>query len=564
MSKMKASRMIRLTLVSTSVAAALMLAGCSVIAPEKLSSDDLMRLANVDQQLMFAAQEPVTAPITMEEAVARALKYNLEHRLAMMERAVQENIADVQSMSLLPKLTASAGYRDRSNELASSSESLATGKESLVPSKSSERDGRTADLELSWNVLDFGLSYFEAQASTNKSYASEERRRRVVADIARQTRAAWLSAVSAERLRDEVADALDDASKALAQSKEAGGRGLVKPLDALRYQRDLLNMVRQLETLEDELVKSKAKLATLMNLQPGTPFQLAVPSTDAEAVPAVPYKLSDLEVLAMVRRPEIREESYLARNAVLETRMSLLKLFPNVQLFAGLNYDSNKYLANNDWADVGTQVSWNLMSLFTAPKILKGGELREELAPLRRQAIRMTVLSQVHVAWHQRFAAEKAFRRADELSRVQNSIDKQVENAVKSRSETRLEAVRTKVETLLAKRTRDLSYAEMLNAQDAIYQAAGFDTVPAEVADQSISGLAEAIGAQDRIIADGAVLQGLYGTQALKDGVGDYKEASASYRLNPEVAAAAQEGGSAVRLVSGMPWESLGSLKASR
>lgn len=542
MSQMKASRMIRLTLVSTSVAAALMLAGCSVIAPEKLSSDDLMRLANVDQQLMFAAQEPVTAPITMEEAVARALKYNLEHRLAMMERAVQENIADVQSMSLLPKLTASAGYRDRSNELASSSESLATGKESLVPSKSSERDGRTADLELSWNVLDFGLSYFEAQASTNKSYASEERRRRVVADIARQTRAAWLSAVSAERLRDEVADALD----------------------ALHYQRDLLNMVRQLETLEDELVKSKAKLATLMNLQPGTPFQLAVPSTDAEAVPAVPYKLSDLEVLAMVRRPEIREESYLARNAVLETRMSLLKLFPNVQLFAGLNYDSNKYLANNDWADVGTQVSWNLMSLFTAPKILKGGELREELAPLRRQAIRMTVLSQVHVAWHQRFAAEKAFRRADELSRVQNSIDKQVENAVKSRSETKLEAVRTKVETLLAKRTRDLSYAEMLNAQDAIYQVAGFDTVPAEVADQSISGLAEAIGAQDRIIADGAVLQGLYGTQALKDGVGDYKEASASYRLNSEVAAAAQEGGSAVRLVSGMPWESLGSLKASR
>lgn len=323
-------------------------------------------------------------------------------------------------------------------------------------------------------------------------------------------------------------------------------------------------MVRQLETLEDELVKSKAKLATLMNLQPGTPFQLAVPSTDTEAVPAVPYKLSDLEVLAMVRRPEIREESYLARNAVLETRMSLLKLFPNVQLFAGLNYDSNKYLANNDWADVGTQVSWNLMSLFTAPKILKGGELREELAPLRRQAIRMTVLSQVHVAWHQRFAAEKAFRRADELSRVQNSIDKQVENAVKIRSETKLEAVRTKVETLLAKRTRDLSYAEMLNAQDAIYQAAGFDTVPAEVADQSISGLAEAIGAQDRIIADGAVLQGLYGTQALKEGVGDYKEASASYRLNPEVAAAAQEGGAAVRLVSGMPWESLGSLKASR
>ena len=307
-------------------AAVLLMSGCSVTAPDQLSSDELVRIANLDQQKMFATQEPVTAPITMEEAVARALKYNLEHRLAMMERAVAENLADVQSMSLLPKLTASAGYRDRSNDLASSSESLATGQQSLVPSKSSERDGTTADLEMSWNVLDFGLSYFEAQASGNKAYAAEERRRRVVADIARQTRAAWLSAVSAERLRDEVADALKEATTALEQSKEAGGRGLVKPLDALRYQRDLLNLVRQLETLEDELVKSKAQLATLMNLQPGTPFELALPQ-EKYAVPTVPYKLSDLEVLAMVRRPEIREESYLARNAVLETRMSLLKLY---------------------------------------------------------------------------------------------------------------------------------------------------------------------------------------------------------------------------------------------
>ena len=44
-------------------------------------------------------------------------------------------------------------------------------------------------------------------------------------------------------------------------------------------------------------------------------------------------------------------------------------------------------------------------------------------------------------------------------------------NAVRSHAETRLEAVRTRVETLLAKRARDLSYAELLNAQDAIYQA---------------------------------------------------------------------------------------------
>lgn len=542
-------------------AAVLLLSGCSVTAPNQLSSDDMLRLANLDQMQMFGRQEPVTAAITMDEAVARALKYNLEHRLSMMERAISENMRDVKSMDLLPKVTASAGYRDRSNELASSSESLATGQQSLVPSKSSERDGRTADLEMSWNILDFGLSYYEAKAAGNKALAAEERRRRVVADIARQTRAAWLAAASAEELRDEVAGALRDANAALAQSREAGNRRLVKPLDALRYQRDLLNLVKQLETLETELVKSKSKLAQLMNLQPGTPFRLAK-RTGGYATPAVPYRLSDLEVLAMTRRPELREESYLARNAVLETKMSLLKLFPNVKLFAGINYDDNKYLVNSHWADVGTQVSWNLMSLFSVPGILKGNELKKEIAPLRRQAIRMTVLSQLHVAWNQRFLAEKAFKRANEIASVQTKIDTQVVNAVRSHAETRLEAVRTRVETLLAKRARDLSYAELLNAQDAIYQASGFDTVPDSVKDDSLGGITDAIAAQNRAIRDGALLNAIYGSQALKNGEGDFKNQSESYQLKPTASKSEDPvTPAAVRRVAGTPWESLGSLR---
>lgn len=563
MNQQNTSRRPQRSRVSLFVSCALVigLTGCSVMAPEKLSTEDMIAIAQLDQQQMYKSQEPVTAPITMEEAIARAIKYNLEHRLSMMERAIAENIADVQSMSLLPKLTASAGYRDRDNDLASSSESLATGQQSLVPSKSSERDGTTAGLELSWNVLDFGLSYYEAKASGNKAHAAEERRRRVVADIARQTRAAWLSAVSAEQLRDEVKAALDEAQTALAQSKATEERRLVKPLDALRYQRELLNLVRQLETLDDELIKAKSKLATLMNLQPGTPFELALPTEQQYAVPQMPYKLSDLEVLAMVRRPELREESYLARNAVLETRMAILKLFPNVSLFSGIHYDSNKYLVNDHWADVGTQVSWNLLSLFQIPSIMKGAELREELAPLRRQAIRMSVLSQVHIAWHQRFAAERLFKRADEISRVQNSINEQVDNAYRSRTETKLEAVRTHVETLLAKRARDLSYAEMINAQDAIYQAAGFDTVPDTVKNHSLMGIAEAIAAQDRAVADGALMNTLYGSQVHPSATSKATGWEVSEEGSSE-APAGDDGRTAVRLVRGMPWESLGSLRS--
>lgn len=503
----------------TVVAAAtvLALAGCAVTGPDPLTTDELAATAAKDRAQMFAGQEPVQAPITMDEAVARAIKYNLQERLAMMEKAIAENLVEVKSWDMLPKLTASAGYRSRSNDSASSSENVYTHTQSLVPSISSERDGTTAQLQATWNILDFGLSYYEAKALGNKALAAEERRRRVVADIARQTRAAWISAVSAEKLRNEVAAAMREADVALANSRESGNRRLVDPMEALKYQRDLLTMMRQLEMLNTELAKAKTQLATLMNLAPGTPFQLAIPTAPL-ALPQMSYKISDLETLAMVRRPEIREESYLARNAVLETRMSFLKLFPNVSLFGGLNYDSNKYLVNHQWADVGTQVSWNLFSLLSLPSIIKQSNLREDMAPLRRQALRMTVLSQVHIAWEQRYYSQRNYERANELAGVQDAIDVQVNNAARSRAQTELEVVKSRVETLLARRARDLSYAEMVNAQDALFQAAGLDTLPNAVADQSVEGLAAAIGTQYQAVNAGTLLASATGVPVFGQG----------------------------------------------
>ena len=484
---------------------AAVLAGCAVTPPEKLSTQDLLKLDQTDRGAMFAQQEPVTGHITLDEAIARAVKYNLQQRLALMERALEDDLVDVQKQGMLPKLTARAGMRARNNDYGSSSESLATGTQSLEPSTSQERDTHTADLQLTWNVLDFGLSYFGTKAQGNKALAAEERRRRVVADIIRQTRTAYWNAVTAERLKGRVASTLAEARQTLEYARQTEQKRLVAPILALRYQRDLLNMVRQTEALDNELAQAKARLATLMNLPPMAEFTLAAPDASTLAAPTLAYELPDLEALAMVRRPELREESYLARNAVLETRMSLLRLLPNASLFGGLNYDSNKYLANKNWADAGMQVSWNLLSVLSWSSINRAGESREQAAELRRQALRMTVLSQVHIAWLERQRAETAFRRANELSRLQDAIQVQTENAARSSAETHLEVVRAKVETLLATRARDLSYAELVNAQNTIYQAAGIDPLPERIGDDSLASLARDIAETNRQIERGHV-----------------------------------------------------------
>lgn len=216
--------------------AALGLSACAV-TPQELTPEQQLADAQKDRSAMFDDQEPVTRAISLDEAMARAVKYNLQQRLGLMQRALEDNSLSVANLSLLPQLAASAGWKGRDNVAGSSSESVTTGRQSLEPSTSSDRSSRDANLRLSWNVLDFGVSYFSAKAQANKVLAAEEARRKVVADIVQQVRDAYWQAASAERLQPEVQRALSDARGALDQARQTERQRLVAPLESLRYRR---------------------------------------------------------------------------------------------------------------------------------------------------------------------------------------------------------------------------------------------------------------------------------------------------------------------------------------
>lgn len=484
--------------------AAFGLSACAV-KPEPVTLDEQLAQASADRLKMFGAQEPLTRPISLEEAMARAVKYNLQQRLGLMERALEDNLLDLQNLDMLPKLAARAGWRGRDNISASSSESIRTGNQSLEPSTSQDRSSRNADLQMSWNVLDFGLGYFGAKAQANKTLAAEERRRRVVADIIQQVRSAYWEAATAERLKPEVERTLVQARGALERARETERQRLLAPLDSLRYQKGLLEMVRQLEAVDGELATAKSRLAALMNLPPASDFRLQVPQEAQLTQPTLAYPLDDLEAMAMVKRPEVAEETYLARNAVLETRSALLRLMPGASLFIGSNYDSNSYSVNNRWADAGVQVSWNLMSVLSYPAITRAGEARSAVADVRRQALRMAVLTQVNVAWQQYQQASGLYERSNELQRVQRAILQQTESAVQSDAQTQVERVRIHTETVLATRIRDRSYAQLQSAYGAVYQAAGLDPLPGKLADNSVAALSQAIAQNSLALANGAI-----------------------------------------------------------
>ena len=60
--------------------------------------------------------------------------------------------------------------------------------ESLRPSTSQERERTLANLNFSWNALDFGVSYYRAQQKADQVLMAEERRRKVVQNVLQDVR----------------------------------------------------------------------------------------------------------------------------------------------------------------------------------------------------------------------------------------------------------------------------------------------------------------------------------------------------------------------------------------
>ena len=102
---------------AVAAALAVTLAGCAV-TPNPMSGNEIAARVASDKSKMYADQDPITGPVSLAEASARSIKYNLDHRLKMMEQTLAQGQLDVSRWDMFPRLLANAGYVHRSNELA--------------------------------------------------------------------------------------------------------------------------------------------------------------------------------------------------------------------------------------------------------------------------------------------------------------------------------------------------------------------------------------------------------------------------------------------------------------
>lgn len=469
---------------------ALAVGGCAVTG-QPIDRSVSEQRAQQDLAIMFNEQEPLNGPLTLHEAMARAVKYNLEARLKVMEEAMAQRQVDLATFDMLPRMALSAGYAGRSNISASSSESIRTGTQSLEPSTSQDRDRGVADLTMVWNVLDFGVSYVSAQQQGDQRLIVQERRRKVMHTIIQDVRSAYWRAVAADRLLTQIDSLMARVAQARDNSQRLSEQRIGDPIQALSYQRALIEATRQLEEQRRALSLAKTELATLINLPLGTQVELA-PEAGYQ-LPVLKVELGTLEQEALASRPELREQDYQTRISAAETRKAMLRLLPGLEFSAGGHYDSNSFLVNQSWADYGVKVTWNLFNVLSAPAAIDVAKAGQEVADARRQAMSMAVLAQLHVANANFHEAQRQFQTSQQLAGLDGQIVEQLRNRYQAQGIGELELIQGELNTLQADLRRDLAYAELRNSYGQLFASVGLDPLPESIASDSVADIAAAL-----------------------------------------------------------------------
>ncbi|MBT5050204.1 MAG: TolC family protein, partial [Rhodospirillaceae bacterium] len=237
-------------------------AGCEV-TPEPFADNQPIHRAQADLAAIRSGEFVPTKPITLHEAMARAVSLNLKRRVTYIERRIAEAELEQSNYEMLPTLEFSAG-KDRSN---------------VQISQSDDRITKSANASFTWNILDLGVSYARAKQRADEVLIAKEKERKALQDIIRQVNVAFWRAASGQRLMAQVRFLAKDLRTAMHASRDMEKSRATDVLTAVAFRRDIVDSVRKALAVQRELGEAKAELAELLNIRPGRKFELAMPAT---------------------------------------------------------------------------------------------------------------------------------------------------------------------------------------------------------------------------------------------------------------------------------------------
>ncbi len=470
------SHLRRGTVLAAALAATLATTACAV-KPDALTPEQNLSRARADAATIAANYAPLQGPLSLAEAIARALKYNYEIQLAQAEVNLQEKQLDLAMTQMLPRLAAGAGYNWRNIPNAAESIDVQTQQQSLTWSYSEAPVYGATDLTLTWNALDLGVSYFQAKQQGYRGLIAVERRRKVIDDIVKNTAGAYWRAAAAAQLLPRINPLVEEARRILKTSKAVSEEHLQSPLALLDFQQNMIIVLGELEKIRNDLTEANIKLATLINVPPTTPIRFSTPLNRIR--PSGAINNHRLEEIGLAMRPELHVEVYQQQIDRQEIYKEIIKMLPGVGLVSGLDYNSNNLLFKNTWSELGLRASFNLFNMVQGPRALAVDNAAVELDNQRRLALSVAVLSQVNLSVQGYANALDSLRTADQVDIVGQQIGKVANDVTEAGAQAEADRIRRELTAVSTRVEHDRALANAQVALANVYSAVGADLVPA-------------------------------------------------------------------------------------
>ena len=466
---------VRLSVLCMALAGLLVLGGCTTASFDRKAE----REANLGKDLQ--ALDKTTGevlpdrPLAFQEVLEIALRNNLELKVAQYELEIASRERVAARLDMLPRLDAEAASTRRS-EPEVKAVLGPDGRPSGASSVSEPRHSRTADLTLTWNVLDFMTAAIRSEQREMQQAQLEYRREKIRQRIALDVITAYWRAAAAEdaleysynvkrqmeRQYERLTASMRDRSVSLLAGKEA--------------QLKLIELSIAIQKLHGNLSTARLELVQLMGLKQATEIRLQRPDLRA-MIAALPrpadLDIKKLEFAALRNHPVLFENDLQARLLQEDTRAAMVSLFPGLSLFAGRHYDDSTLLRTNTWNAIGAELSWNLFALPAKFQRLEARELAEQRGEVDRVLVTASVITQVHLGLLDYAIKADRFLLMDDSYKITQDIEGMTEVLRTAGQATDMQYTERLLENLATKLRRDEAVVELFAAHAKLHASVG-------------------------------------------------------------------------------------------
>ena len=443
-----------------------------------MSAQEQAERAHHDYTVLMRGHQALSGPLTLEEAIARALKFNYAAELTRVEATLQDRQVDLAVTQMLPRLAADAGYSWRNTYDAARSIDVVNGRQALDYAYSQEPQRGYVSLQFSWNILDAGVSYFQARQEGYRAMIAVERRRKVIDTIVTSVQEAYRRAVVAHALLPKLETLTADAQRLLdAGQIDIHPRQAVNA-HALETRQTLLEIISQLRHMKNTLESSQLRLATLINVPIDSQIDIAA-SLDLRLAKPASIDIAGLEETSLNLRPELREAAYEEKIDRQDIYKEIINMLPGIGLLGSLSYDNNRLLYNSVWGEMGLRASYNLISLIEGPKAIQVAKSAVEVAKTRRLALAVAVLTQINLSVQDYQNAVDELNATIEMDKLQQDLIISLAKVAGAKSEAA--RIRRELGAITASYEHGRALTDAYTALANLYVAAGEDLVTPDV-----------------------------------------------------------------------------------